>query len=341
MYLSEHFPQSMEGMNFNGIQLEKALVERILTEYRFPKFMNQSMNVEMIDWLFQVGIYESKEQYYLFLESNDHNSFVNYLIDNGFSLNTGIVQISKEDAIDLMAKISELGKEYFAIPIANFQEIMNLMISAMDCPVRLTPLLQVHGYYDKMRKEIVIANNMSQFDMIWTLMHEYVHFLLNSDKLPPQTIEEYDSDKEEYLCNTVAMDFIVSGLGDDFVQTIVENATRKISPVDCKEANEIKHYFDEFGEKMVFSPEERCLMAYVLNTAEYFETEKDLIDFAHLLFERIWTSFHSQEEKNIETKIDCSQSGFVLLSSDDNKKLYDIIINEMLPRMPSEDDVEE
>ena len=42
------------------------------------------------------------------------------------------------------------------------------------------------------------------------------------------------------------------------------------------------------------------------------------------------------QSHNVDFKYDCKQSGLVVLYSDDNKKLYEIIINEISPMMPNE-----
>ena len=322
----------MVGGNINGVQLEEALIERIYTELKSPISVKCTININTVDWLFMVGIYKSKGKYYLLLDTNDHNSEVEYMIEENTLPNTGFIQISQEEAISLTKSMADFGKEYFAYTLPCFELLLNAIVASIPCRVSFQPLLDETGYYSKADKQIVIANNNSQISIIWALLHEYVHFLLNSDRMPPCTIEEYIADKEEYLCNAVAYNFIISLFGNDFVKTICENILLKIQNASLDSNNISKKPM----EYMNFSPEEKLIFS-VMNEEKYLN-EESLQDDIDSLINRILTAFEYQTEKNIEGKIDCRQTGLVVLSRCDNEKLYDMIVHEISVMMPSDND---
>lgn len=332
MMFSEYLPKSNVGCYINGIYLEKALVERLCLSYPKSISLKCSMDVNFVDWMFLVGIYKSQEKYFLLLEANEHSSAIDSMIDDGIFPNTGFKLISDSTAAELTSKISKLGNEYFEIFTREFNELMGSIISSMDCQVVFTPLLNVAGYFDRNEKVIVVANNNSQFLMIWTLVHEYVHFLLNSDKKPPSTIEEYLCSKEEYLCDTIAFKLVTKIFGIDVITSIIEKALSKM-----KNAYSIAFGFNVLKEcdlRDILSPEEYCIMAYYMT--ENVGNDKELQFTIDYIFGRILSVFETKTSKTSKTHINCTQTGLVKLAPSDNHFLFDIIMNELSPMISDE-----
>jgi hypothetical protein len=238
MIPSEYLPMSKVGTSIDCIYLEDALVERIYLNYSYPNSLSFSIDMNLVDWLFMVGIYKSKDQYFLLLDLNDHSSAIDMMIEDGICPNTGLKLISENIAIELTEKISKLGQEYFAIDIPDFHKIMVALVSSMECKIVFSPLLCEEGYFNRINKEIVVANNNSQFCMIWAVVHEYVHYLLNSERNPSRTYEEYLCDNEEYLCDSVAFKLMNSLLGTDRITSIVESLSLKMAYA-CLDASDL------------------------------------------------------------------------------------------------------
>ncbi|MBR5528048.1 MAG: hypothetical protein IKV97_03520 [Clostridia bacterium] len=320
MEFNEYTPRTMVGNIVDGIELDRVLVERICMEYIERQGVDGPLDVSA-NWMFIVGIYESEGKYYLLLEANDHSSVIDDMIERNLFPNTGLSLISEERALELVSIISDLGKEYFAYNISNFRELINLLVLSVGCRVRFATLFGKSGYYDKTRQEIVIANNTSQIGMIGSLVHECIHFFVNSKRTPPHTNVDYFFDEEEYLCNSVARIIITQCLGNDFVKNIIESAYLKVQQMALNNA-----------ENVVLLPEESLFLENEI-LDKCFKHTRDLqstIDFYTTCVEKM---LKSEADNKIIMDVDCSQSGFVELSRADNNLLYDIIKNEISPML--------
>lgn len=328
MFFCDNLPNSMVSQKINNILLEEALVERICLE-SFTQIPSR-INNDTIKWLFIVGIYKSKDMFYLLLDANDKSSAIDDMLENGTFPNTGLVQISKETAMVFTKKLSELGKEYFKYSFPGFQKIISLLTSAIPCRVTFEPRFNEGGHYDRVKKEIVIANNSSQFCMIVSLVHEYVHHLLNSDRIPPETWKEYLVDIDEYVCNSVAAEIISVILGFDFIKRIIENEIPQFLQVqnDLFKRNIA-------SAPLVASPE--ALFYLDLHyRKEQLKTNLDIQAIVDSLVDKIISKMCSLNPESIEMRTDCSQIGLVKLSFDDNRILYNMIVKELSSLMPKD-----
>ena len=59
MNLDENLHETYVGTYYNGVRLDKALVERICVSHGRPMSLKNSMDSNLIEWMFWVGIYES------------------------------------------------------------------------------------------------------------------------------------------------------------------------------------------------------------------------------------------------------------------------------------------
>ena len=317
----EDRPSSLVGTYINGVALEKALVERVYCTFYYPSSLKAPIHGTLSEWVFLVGIYRSKEDYYLLLEENDQSSTVNQMINECLFPNTGLLLISKEKAMELTERISKLGSEFFSLSVPNFQELISAMVSSMKCKIRFDVLLDMGGYYIPSRNEIVVAKNNTQMGIIFSLVHEYVHFLRNSKRRSkrkiPQTYEEYEDDKEEDICNRVARAFLVKVLDRDIVQGVGDGLASKMQLR--------KDGIKAAQQDVVFSKEEELFLC--------FPCDKKTQKACNRLLDHILGEFEAQ--KDTKTSIDCSQSGLVRLSREDNEKLIDMILKEISPMMPA------
>lgn len=331
----EYLPRSNVGNTINCIYLERALVERIYTKPRVYNSLKCSINESLVEWVFLVGIYQSKDKFYLSLESNDYSFEANQMIEDDTFPNTGFMEISESTALEISEKISQLGKEFFEISIPNFHILMALIVSTMGCEVSFDTLLDENGHFDKANNRIVVANNISQFCMMWTLFHEYVHFLRKSEEKKPDTFEEYWTNKEEYLCNAVAFELMKIFFDKDLVISIVESALFKIKNdvLRVSDLNTLK----EGDFRNLFSPEEYSIISFcsMLSINKSNEETQSTVDS---IVAQILESIEFKTDKEFEIDINCEQTGLVKLSPVDNQKLYDIIINVISPMMPTLED---
>ena len=260
------------------------------------------------------------------------------MIDDGDFSSTGLILISQAQAIDLTTKLCELGKDYFIYTSPQFENLMSKITAAIPCQVLFKSLLNNCGYYDRTKKQIVVASNKSQITMIWSLVHECAHFLLSSNRIVPHTYEEYMLDEEEHICNYIAQRFITENVDGDFIKTIIESALGKINNVIPKKQDD----WDSLGEEDIISLEERLWINYIISREMlYLKKEEELIKLENSVYDRFCVFLKSQMGKKIAPRIDCRQTGLVVLSLRENKKLYNIIMNEISDMMPSEDDWED
>ena len=351
---NEYLPQSECKSLINGVCMEQVLVERIYCE--------QSLNINSIrvfsDWIFKIGVYKGGEKYYLLLDLNDHNTIVDSMIEEGCCPNTGFICISKEKAEDLIIKISELGKEYFLNTFSNFQEVINIICSAISCEVYFENRLNEGGLVSTETngvRRIYIANNQSQLMMLFSLLHEFAHFQLNSQTASPSKMIDYIFDEEENWCNGAALVLAWEIIKDVFFkesenilsQDIVlyidliklRASIEKYMDCDTEKREEyfikIKEKIQLFYKKIV---ENRICCGDIIRLCEAMLLSKNNDELICEMGKKIISQIN---KNNTILKYDCRQSGLVVLSSTDNQKLYDIIINEISPLMPNEDEYDE
>ncbi len=354
----EYLPKSEYGSPINGIEIKKILVERIFCEQLNSSSLSDFLEHNMentISWLFKVGVYKSKEKYYLLLDLNDYNTTVNSMIEEGCCPNTGFICISKEEAEGLIIKISELGKEYFLNTFSNFQEVINILCSAISCEVYFENRLNEGGLVSTETngvRRIYIANNQSQLVMLFSLLHEFAHFQLNSRRIPPTKNWEYIIDEEECWCNSAALilawDIIKDVIAKvstnlysehkDFQIDLIQlrlsiekyiNYNKKEKDIFfAKIKEEIFSVYRKLEENGIYCQDIEMLCGTVL----FLDDKNDelICEMGKKIILQI------NQSHNVDFKYDCKQSGLVVLSSDDNKKLYEIIINEISPMMPNE-----
>lgn len=292
------------GDTINGLLIDEVIIERIYCDsdsYIYnsdERFLTRTFDMLEVAWCLHIGIYKSSDQIYLSLEPNLHSSEWSSMLENGIFLNLGITRISEDKAYELYNKLSQMGANFSSGIVPNFEIIIGALTSIIPCQIRFLPLLSAGGYYEQETENIVIGNNQGQLDILFALIHEYTHYLLR----------DYDYHRE---INTIK-DYITDG--QEFICNIV-------AAVVC---NDLLHKsmmvpFEETKEK------NEQVTTNILEVIDQYS--KKIINQ--------YREVDCSKVKPVEIQV---RPGLIALPKDENKRLFEIILNEISPVMPVEEE---
>ena len=329
-------PGYSSGISINGILITEVIVERVVCNV--IKFLSDISNMKLgsfsqieEDWLIMVGVYkgkgyDDKEGYYLILKNSSRMD--DFIFDEELQIqyNTGVLNISEMQAQEISEHLFEFGKDKLK-QLPFFETFINTMCTIMETnevAVEFYPFFNMKGgMYNPISNSITIRNNQSHFMIMHSLLHEYVHFLLGSEpgtEYTAQTMEQYRNNEEEFICNTVAWVVLhnlynLFDIFKDRIERFFNAAKEVVNNPDSQESFRDTYY----EELLIFEN-------IVIDDINNFDVKTR--EMVSLLVDKICTDFNNC--KNIKD-FSIKQSGCVVLNNDDNKKLYDYIINELSP----------
>lgn len=299
------------GDLINDIKIEEVLVERICYDTdrhygNMEEFFDSKIGSDDKKWLFYVCIFKNGNQAYLHLDANPHSSVYDELLYESDEFpNCGLTSISWGIAKELCYKLSQFGKEISLYKIQNFERTISTIVSIIPCEVKFLPLfIDAGGYFQNGIQQITIGNNQSHLMILFSLIHEYTHFLLqDSDiiKISPETIKEYIVNPEELICNLVAYS-VCSKL---LPESITKNK-------NFEQWRDIKRMLSE----SVFDKE------YVLGKTKFY-SDKILEEYAGV------------NQSEVTVLKDQLVTELYVLPEEENKKLFELILNDISPLIPN------
>lgn len=208
-FLSRSYYKSKWGKEYiNNEIIENVIVERVYTIIPPPTIdLSLPISSSQIEWGFYIGIFKCLSSTYLILSANKYNHLISEIYESYEAPNLGFTKIEEDVAYQLSNELEKLGLEYFENTIPDFDLLINALLSIIPQEINVSfgIMFNRDGYYDSKRKEIGINIATSQFEVLFALIHEYVHYLLsdeNNSKI--STYEEYLTDKSENICNEIA-----------------------------------------------------------------------------------------------------------------------------------------
>jgi len=160
------------------------------------------------------------------------------------------------------------------------------------------------GYFQNGIQQITIGNNQSHLMILFSLIHEYTHFLLqDSDiiKISPETNTEYIVNPEELICNLVAY-----------------SVCSKLLPESITKNKNFEEWMDinRMLSESVFDKE------YVLGKAKFY-SDKILEEYAGV------------NQSEVTVLKDQLVTELYVLPEEENKKLFELILNDISPLIPN------
>lgn len=239
--LFQNISYPIEGSIINGIEITETVVERLCYTNIQIKNISSNMNFPFTEtypkkeWGFLIGIYKSFDKDYLIIHSNKLSDFIELLEENNCETTKGPVLLNFEDAKRITTRLKNFNtntknKNY---KILNFEQVISSITSFANNSIFFSfcPLTSVNGFFLPSDQHIVVANNQTDFEIIFTLVHEITHSIIMSysqDEIEssPSNWIEYTISASEYLCNSVAMEVLLYLIDKSYIICADENGNR-------------------------------------------------------------------------------------------------------------------
>jgi hypothetical protein len=179
----------------------------------------------------------------------------------------------------------------------------------------------VAGNYQLKTKCIELITQNTKYDFLFTFIHEIVHAKLDLDNRKPDFVAI-----EEWICDEVAFDVLsrqkIFRLHKELVGADIPINQAILFVEWLNDQETINRFTSEEGQ-------------YYTNHGE--EIERTIT----LLSDSIFVELQSELKDSSETKSPVELDGRFILSPEDNKKLYEIIVNQIIPQIPRDEPEEE
>lgn len=310
-----------------SISEAKCLISR-----RYHEVACTQKEVVAYSWVFDLGVFATpSKRYFCELALNWYASSVDLeaLMDQGLPI-CGFFEMTEKDAENLIAELSSLNSGYVDnCSEEQFQKLCESLVKISPVPVNYITYEgydsaenpHVLGKYRLDKKRIELVTQNTKYGFLFAFIHEIVHAKLDLDNRKPDFVAI-----EEWICNEVAVDVLsrqkIFRLRKELVGADIP-LNQAIFFVECLNTQEtINRFTYEEGQ-------------YYTNHGE--EIEKTIT----LLSDSIFVELQSALKDSSETKSAVELDGRYILSPEDNKKLYEIIVNQIIPRIPCDEPEEE
>lgn len=357
--------RSLAGMIYNDVKITKIKAERIycalpMQSGKFENLMRQKVSHDSLEWIIRIAVCESYNQHYIYIESNSCSCFINSLIEEGELppdlLMPVFVPVSEIKAEEIKNMLLSLGREYFSHLISDFDLIMANLVSVIPCRIQFSPIIShTRGYYVPQLKQIVIATNAPQFQIIFSTIHEYVHYFLKSteedslniERASSETVIEYISNSEEYICNFVAYKVVLNIIPNTISQIISGDMNlmlkdlEKLSKSPFKSSHEILY---AMKENIHISPEASTVLSFLISQdlisdVEKTKAESKIDNIANFILNKLNTNKRDSIDEGLLNKKEYAQNGCVILNEKDNTTLYRYLKDNIIPIVVNKDKI--
>lgn len=323
---------SMQGWSLNG-GVSDLVVERCYGRYNRLTYKS-STEADSFEPMFFVAVYKSGDKYYLALELAEDSPTVNIMIDDDVCPNDGCVQLDSKQAEAMIAKLSQLGAEYFDCQMTDFDEVFSSIASIVSssCPTFFNISYSENGSFCHDPIQICVARNQSCFSALHALLHEYTHFLCfkNGDKhLVPKTLGEYGLDTQENICDYVAY-HVLRAIEPDYCNSLEDDLEKRVS-----ETLETGRICEEIVDSSIIAGD---IKANILLSAN-----KKYLEKGQQIVKQILSQLSMQDcakSGDNDGAVAFKQCGLVKLSPKDNELLYKMIMEEISPLLSEEFDTD-
>lgn len=310
-----------------SISEAKCLISR-----RYHEFICTRKAITAYSWVFDLGVFATpSKRYFCELAWNWHASSMDLedLMDQGLPI-CGFFEMTEKDAENLIAELSSLNSDYVDnCSEEQFQKLCESLVRISPVPVNYTTYegydsaerINVAGNYQLEKKCIELVTQNTKYDFLFTFIHEIVHAKLDLDNRKPDFVAI-----EEWICDEVAFDVLsrqkIFRLHKELVGADIPINQAILFVEWLNDQETINRFTSEEGQ-------------YYTNHGE--EIERTIT----LLSDSIFIELQSELRDSSETKRAVELDGRYILSLEDNKKLYEIIVNQIIPQIPCDEPEEE
>ena len=251
------------------------------------------------------------------------------LMDQGLPVD-GFFEITEQEAEELISKLSSLDSIYVNnCSEEQFHKLCEALEKISPVPIHYATHedydheehVSEIGYYRLDKKYIELITQNTKYGFLFAFIHEIVHAKLDLDNKKPDFVAI-----EEWICNDVASNVLS--------RFELYRVNKEIFDSDIP--MNLSSLLEEFLNDQValdrFTPEERECFANNIEEIENTIT---------LLSDSIFDELQSALKDSSETKSTVELDGRFILSPEDNKKLYEIIVNQIIPQIPCDEPEEE
>ena len=310
-----------------SISEAKCLISR-----RYHEFVYTQKTITADSWVFDLGVFVTpSKRYYCALGRNWYalSMELEGLIDQGLPVD-GFFEITEQGAEELISELSSLGTIYVDnCSEEQFQKLCEALEKISPVPIHYSThedydqeeRVSEMGHYRLDKQHIQLITQNTKYGFLFAFIHEIVHAKLDLDnkKLDFVAIEEL-------ICNDVASNVLTR------FELYRVNKEIFDSDIPMNLSSLLGEFLNDQVSLDRFTPEERECFANNIEEIENTIT---------LLSDSIFDELQNALKDSSETKSTVELDGRLILSPEDNKKLYEIIVNQIIHRIPCDEPEEE